>query len=337
MTVLSVAYPLFPVGPDSSGGAEQILYLVEREIVRAGHRSLVVASEGSRISGELIATTAPNSEMEDAIRRSAELEHFAAISGALKKNHIDVIHFHGLDFAAYLPMTAVAKLVSLHLPLSWYAPTAFDLDDVNFVCVSESQAAGTRYAAVTNGIDLARYTQLGPRVDGDLLWLGRICPEKGVHFALQVAHALDLNLKVAGPVHDFETHQRYFREQVAPLLDAKRRYLGPVAGELKSQLLSGARCLLVPSLAPETSSLVAMEAISAGTPVVAFRSGALPEVVENGVTGYIVDSEEAMCAAVKRVNQISPAVCRETAVRRFDSCRMASEYINMYRTMLTGR
>ncbi len=337
MTVLSVAYPLFPVGPDSSGGAEQILFLVEREIVGAGHCSLVVASEGSQISGELIATSAPNGEMTETVRRSAQLEHCGAISDALESNHIDVIHFHGLDFANYLPTTPVAKLVSLHLPLSWYSQTIFDLDNVNFVCVSQSQAAGTPYPVVTNGIDLARDTQIWSDRGGDLLWLGRVCPEKGVHIALQVAHALGMNLNVAGPVHDFQTHQQYFREQITPLLDAKRRYLGPVRGELKSQLLSGARCLLAPSLALETSSLVAMEAISMGTPVVAFRSGALPEVVEDGSTGYIVDSEQEMCAAVEKVNRISPAVCRDTAVRRFDSRRMASEYMTMYRTLLAGR
>ncbi len=335
MTVLSVAYPLFPVCEDSSGGAEQILYLLDREIVRAGHRSVVIAAEGSEISGELIATQVVDGQMTDEVRAHAQGEHRAAILKALASNsEVDVVHFHGLDFATYLPETRVPQLATLHLPLAWY-PAAALTSNVRFVCVSDAQALHIDFCVVHNGVDTSKYGSKLARRDY-LLWLGRICPEKGVHIALRVAHKIDVELVVAGPVHDFETHQRYFREEVSPLLDERRRYVGQVGGEQKLRLLEEARCLLVPSLVAETSSLVAMEAISAGTPVVAFRSGALPEIVDHGITGYVVDSEDEMTEAVRRVSQISSDTSRQIARERFSCQRMASQYLELYRVMKRG-
>ena len=335
MIVLSVAYPLFPVGADSSGGAEQILFLLDREIVRAGHRSLVIAATGSNVSGELIETSVATGQITDSVRSKAQSEHRHAISRTLQHADVDVIHFHGLDFAEYVPSTQAAMLATLHLPLSWYSEPSFKLDNLELVCVSRSQSAGTFRPVVCNGVDTTRFGQSSSAKGDYLLWLGRICPEKGVHIALRVAQRAGMKMIIAGPVHSFETHQRYFQEEISPLLDAKRTYLGPVGGDTKEQLLRYARCLLVPSLVAETSSLVAMEAMSAGTPVIAFRSGALPEIVEHGVTGYIVDSESEMVEAVQAIGQISRSICRDTAKRRFDSRRMAAEYLHRYEAMIS--
>ncbi len=306
LTVLSIAYPLFPVGPDSAGGAEQILYLLDREIVRSGNRSLVVAKPESTISGELVPT----------------------LDEALRNYSIDLIHFHGLDFNDYVPETNVRKFATLHLPLAWYPEQALTRPDVERICVSRSQASNTSFPVILNGIDFDRF-HTAPKSDY-LLWLGRICPEKGVHIALQVAHGRNLPLYIAGPVHPFESHQAYFCEQVEPLLDERRRYLGPVSGEEKNRLLAEARCVLIPSLVAETSSLVAMEAISSGTPVIAFRNGALPEVVDHERTGFIVDSQQDMSLALDRIEAISPGTCRETAKVRFDAARMARDYFKLY-------
>jgi glycosyltransferase involved in cell wall biosynthesis len=334
-TVLSVAYPLFPVGPDSSGGAEQILFLLDREIVRSGGRSIVVGATGSTISGELVATASANGVMTDSTREQAHREHRAAIDTILRGQHVDVIHFHGLDFDNYVPETNVPMLATLHLPLAWYSPSALTQSNVSLICVSQSQAAESGFPVVPNGIDLERF---GTAEKQDfLLWIGRICPEKGVHIALEVAHALDMQLLVAGPVHAFESHKSYFDNQVAPLLDKRRLYLGPVAGKAKADLLAAARCVLVSSLAPETSSLVAMEAISSGTPVIAFPNGALPEVVDHGRTGFIVDSQSAMAEAVSQLETISPEVCRSTATARFAADRMSRDYFNLYSSVVRSR
>jgi glycosyltransferase involved in cell wall biosynthesis len=334
MTVLSVAYPLLPVGPDSGGGAEQILSLVEQGLVDAGHQSVVIAAEGSKTAGELIEGSAALDEITDDIRREAQRVHLACIGKALERYPIDLIHFHGLDFYSYLPHHTVPMLATLHLPPSLYPTWIFNDARITLNCVSCAQADSVpgprKPPVVLNGVDTERYQgNSGERQY--LLVLTRICPEKGVHISLEVAHRLDLPLIIAGPVHPFKDHQIYFSEHVQPLLDEKRQYVGPVGADMKTALLAGARCLLIASLVAETSSLVAMEAISSGTPVIAFRSGALPEVVEHGETGFIVDDEDQMISAIQQTDKISPKTCRATAKRRFDARRMVNDYLEMYR------
>jgi glycosyltransferase involved in cell wall biosynthesis len=346
MKILSVAYPLFPVSADSAGGAEQILFLLERGLVGAGCQSVVVAAAGSRISGELVETPAASGQITDAVREQAQHVHAAEVRRALEQFPADLVHFHGLDFHEYVPAGDVPKLATLHLPLAWYPASIFELPSrdreraLTLCCVSETQTRtapnSRQLPVVPNGVDVARYAPNAQRA-GYLLWLGRICPEKGTDIALRVAHALDLPLMVAGPVHPFEYHQAYFSEAVQPRLDNKRQYIGPVGIDRKTELLSKARCVLIPSLAAETGSLVAMEALASGAPVIAYRSGALPEIVEHGMTGFIVDSEEEMAAAVQRTYEISSERCRAEALRRFDARRMVNDYLKLYRDLLASR
>lgn len=333
MLVLSVAYPLFPVSAESAGGAEQILYSVERGLVAAGHRSLVVSAPGSSVSGHLLAGARARAIITDQDQSDAQKQHQAQIESVLRGYSVDLVHYHGLDFSNYAPDTDVPAIATLHLPPGWYAPEAFQTKNVEFVCVSRSQhaalPAGVRATVIGNGVD-----PIGMASDSrreDLLWLGRICPEKGPDIALRVAHRLGIGLTVAGPVHGFAFHQQYFQEQVRPLLDDRRVYIGPVARPDKIRLVQQARAVLIPSLAPETSSLVAMEAITAGTPVVAFRSGALPEVIENGVTGFVVSDEAAMAEAVLHVNELQPRPSL------FSAERMVNEYIALYERVITSR
>lgn len=333
MNVLSVGYPLFPVSADAAGGAEQILSSVERGLVGAGHRSVVVAARGSQVSGELIETPVTEGEITEEVRRCAQTEHRRAIDAALREHEIDLIHFHGLDFYEYLPQREIPKLATLHLPVEWYPGSVFGLQSVRLNYVSRTQADGRAGPVVGNGVDVERYAGQFAKEDF-LLTIGRICPEKGTDVALRVAHRLDLPMVVAGPVHPFEFHQKFFHERVEPLLDEKRRYVGPVGLREKPELLGCARCLLISSSVAETSSLVAMEAISAGTAVVALRSGALPEVVEDGVTGLLCDTEEEMVQAVKRVGKISREQCRAQARARFSSSRMVADYLQLYRELV---
>jgi glycosyltransferase involved in cell wall biosynthesis len=334
VNILSVAFPLLTVGPGSGGGAEQILYLLERRLVAFGHRSFVIAAEGSEISGGLIPSPAAGGEITDAVRCKAQSIHRELIEDMLRNHSIDVIHFHGLDFHAYVPSDPghAAMLATLHLPLAWYPDEIFSIPAMLLNCVSQHQAAGVtgrRLLSITNGVDMSQY-KTGARLREHLLFMGRICPEKGVDAALRVAHQLDLPLLAAGPVHPFRTHQEYFTHHVQPLLDRKRRYLGSIGLAQKTKFLANARAVLIPSLAPETSSLVAMEAASAGTPVIAYRSGALPEVVAHGQTGFIVESEQEMADAVRCVSTISPDACRKRACELFDADCMAARYLELY-------
>jgi len=357
MTILTVAYPLLPAGPDSAGGAEQVLHLVERGIVAAGHRSLVIAAAGSIVSGELLKTASyleedtprgfchnsrPESlfssrKITEDLQAQAQRAHRYHIEQALADQKIDLIHFHGLDFHAYLSATRIPMLATLHLPLAWYPSQIFHLPGVVLNCVSQAQAASApddlRLPVICNGIDVSHYYG-NPSRQEFLLWLGRVCPEKGAHIALEIAHRLKRELILAGPVHPFPDHERYFTECVQPLLDSKRRYVGAVGRQTKIELLAHASCVLIPSQVPETSSLVAMEAAASGTPVVAAKLGALPEVIERGVTGFLAGSTEEMMEYVQRSAEISPQACRERACEQFSAERMVKDYLALYQTLL---
>jgi glycosyltransferase involved in cell wall biosynthesis len=338
LTVLNVAYPLAPVGPDAVGGAEQILSALDYALVAAGHTSLVIAAEGSTTAGTLLPVPAERGVLDDATRRRAEAHHCGAIARAIADWPVDVIHLHGIDFDTYLPW-AMPTLVTLHLPLDWYPPEALQPDrgDLWLVPVSQSQAASAPPGAVlrppiSNGVDIDALSRALRRRDFALV-LSRICPEKGIHLALDAAHRADVPLLIGGQVYDYPDHVRYFEREVAPRLDDKRRFLGPVGLRGKRRLLSSARCLIIPSLARETSSLVAMEALACGTPVVAFPNGALPEVVAEGRTGFLVQDVEQMAEALQRVSRIEPEVCRAEARTRFSYDAMIAGYFEAYHAL----
>jgi len=341
LTIMSVAYPLLPVCSSSGGGSEQIVHTLDQGLVRAGYRSIVIAARGSVVNGELIETPAAPAEITDSVREDAQQAHRYQIELVLNHHRVDLIHFHGLDFLAYRPrFHPPSHLATLHLPLTWYPSTLFEEPGLFLNCVSKNQARSEADAemlpVVPNGIDVEKF-QVCINKQEHLLWLGRVCPEKGAHVALRVAHRLNTPLIVAGPVHPFSAHKMYFKEQIEPLLDDQRCYIGPVDTKRKAELLANARCLLVPSLVAETSSLVAMEAISSGTPVVAFRSGALPEIIDDGLTGFIVQSEEEMAQAVLRTGCISPATCRAKAETRFAADRMCQDYFKLYDRILSSQ
>ena len=160
--------------------------------------------------------------------------------------------------------------------------------------------------------------------------LARICPEKGVHLAIAAAKRAGVPLLIAGELFSYEAHRRYFDKEVRPKLDRWRRWIGPVGTQRKRRLLQAARCVLIPSLAEETSSLVAREAAAAGSPVIAFARGALNDVVEHGRTGFLVDDATGMARAIERAGEINPETCRAAAHTRFSAEDMLGRYLGLY-------
>jgi len=338
LTVLSVAYPRAPVGPDAVGGAEQILSALDHALVQAGHRSLVLACEGSQVAGALLALPPPGPCLTEDGTAALHAAVATRLAATLADTQVDVIHMHGIDYHRYLPPPGPPLLATLHLPPAWYPPEGLAPPRARswVHCVSAAEAramppGSPALPPIPNGVAVERLAAHRPKRCGYALMLARICPEKGIHLALQAAHAAGTRLLIAGEVFPYPEHQAYFHDQVQPLLDASRRYLGPVGFVRKRRLLAAARCLLVPSLAAETSSLVAMEAASCGTPVIAFPSGALPEVVEHGRTGLLVEGVDGLVAGMAQAGTIDPDTCRATARRRFGHDRMAQAYLDRYR------
>jgi glycosyltransferase involved in cell wall biosynthesis len=336
LTVLNVAYPLAPVGPDASGGAEQVLTQIDRALVREGHTSVVIACEGSQTAGTLCPALHVAWQLDAVARRAAHEGARAAIRSAMTLWNFDVIHLHGVDFDAYLPPAGPPALATLHLPPAWYPAAVFrpSRPDTWLVCVSKAQRRDCPPSAallppIGNGVPVEEFERRFARRDFALA-LGRVCPEKGYHLALDAAAEADAPLLLAGEIFHYPEHEEYFEREIAPRLDRRRRFLGPVGLVRKRRLLGAARCLLIPSLVAETSSLTSMEALASGTPVVAFRSGALPEIVEHERTGFLVDGVSEMADAMRRVHEIDPETCRAAARERFSADRMASEYLALY-------
>lgn len=346
LKVLSVAFPFATVGPHAVGGAEQVLSRIDRALVAAGHTSVVVACEGSQTAGELFSFPPP---AEEALSREGRLRSATAVQSAIDRalaaHRVDLIHLHAFDLDAYTLPPDLPIVISLHLPVAWYRPQMWSqyAGRALFCCVSESQrralpAAIRDCSIIGNGVPLPPLESHWRKGDFALA-LGRICPEKNAHEAFDAGTRAGTRVLLGGQVFPFPEHQQYFRDHIEPRVRAipagrpQHAFLGRLQEHHKQALLARAKCLLHPTLAPETSSLVAMEALAAGTPVIAYRSGALPEVIEDGVTGFLVNDVEEMAEAMSRVHLLSPSVCRATARRRFGADRMIHRYFDLYRAV----
>lgn len=341
LTVLNVAYPLAPVTPSTAGGAEQVLLQLDRALHETGHRSLVLACSGSAVAGQLIESGSMPPLLDEPAQHTARRAHAGRLQAILERENVDVVHMHGIDFHHYLPPPGAPVLVTLHLPLDWYpADALFHTRPRTWMhCVSAAQHAtrpdGLRLLPpVANGVEIPATFNAGRREYA--LYLGRICHEKGVHLGMQAARLAGVPMIIAGAVFPYTDHIRYFTERIEPGLNPDCRFAGAAGPEAKRALFQNARCVLIPSLVEETSSLAAREALAAGTPVVGFRRAALAAIIEHGRTGYLVDSVEEMAEAIAACARIDPEHCREEARRQFPLKEMTDAYLRLYRRIADG-
>ncbi|MFL5304409.1 MAG: glycosyltransferase [Polyangia bacterium] len=344
LTVVSVAYALAEIGPDAVGGAEQVVSALDHALVAAGHRSIVVAPSGSRVAGMHVATGPVPTAFDAQTREAAGRAQAAALGRVLDDVRADVVHLHSVDLHEHLPGCGrTPVLATLHLPVAFYPPALMARADdgrvaLQFVSESQRRTAPPALAeapVVPNGVGLSLFRPRGRR-RGFALALGRICPEKRFDRALRAAADARVPLVIGGRVYPFPDHVRHFQDHIAPRLGPGARFAGPLDLSRKRRLLAAARCLVVASEVAETSSLVALEALASGTPVVAWRAGALPEIVEHGRTGFIVDTEAELADAIVAAAELSGDACRRAAEVRFSASRMFESYVALYR-QLAGR
>jgi len=348
LRILYIAYSLLPLSDASCGGAEQALLLVESQMRLRGHATTVAACDGSRLAADTFLTGIPPTEPDAFAKWDAV--HTDRIVVFVRKQQqsrpFDLIHDHGGSFWKHAAQVDAPVLATLHLPRSFYPEQAFASMPLNLEigCVSQSQARSfcdvpQLAGVVRNGIDVDRFP-FSDRKSDYLLWLGRICPEKGPHLALDAAGLAGMPIVLAGEVYPFSYHQNYFQQEIVPRLQGMQGRAKLVSGislERKLELIRDARAVLIPSLVDETSSLVAMEAMACGTPVVCFRRGALPEVVAHETTGFLVESLDEMVEAISEVAGIDPHACRERVELHFSAARVGDEYEQLYRGVIAPR
>lgn len=343
--ILYVAYPLLTVSDESAGGAEQVLWTLERQMTSRGLATTVAASAGSRVSSELFTTGEPCRAPDDFERRNQE--HQDRVVEFIRRQRdgspFHLVHDMSGSFWPRASEVDATVLSTLHLPRSFYAEQLFANvpGNVFFNCVSRSQARSFTdlprlQGVVTNGIALdllPAYTDREPR--RGLLWLGRICEEKAPHLALEIAHRAGMPITLAGQLYPFSYHREYFDREMAPRLRfPKVSYIDSPSRPLKRRLLRESRAVLITSQVDETSSLVAMEAAASGTPVIAFARGALPEIVGHGTTGFLVDDSEGAVQALRRVDGIDSSACVRHAWQNFSDVAMADGYTSLYDRLL---
>jgi glycosyltransferase involved in cell wall biosynthesis len=254
-------------------------------------------------------------------------------------SRFDVIHFH-TDFVhfPFVRRHPCANVTTLHGMMHPHDHEAFfdKYRDVPLVSISDNQrrpiSRANWRATVYHGLPSEDFT-FSREPSGYLVYLGRMSPEKRVDRAIDIAVRAHMPLKIAAKIYPEE--QNYFDRTLAPLIQSSPRieFIGEVDHQARNALLGGATAMLFPIEWSEPFGLVMIEALACGTPVIGWRRGSVPEVLEHGVTGYVVDDVEEAVAAVKRIDVLSRAACRRAFERRFNALRMANDYIAVYRAL----
>ena len=335
LRIAVTADPYLPVPPRLYGGSERVVALVVAGLVRRGHHVTLIAHPDSHTDACLIPYGVP--PHRGAIVRAREL---AQVSGALiaLRRRLDVIHSFGrlAALAPVLPMRGIKKIQSYGRAIPWkgvHRATRLGRGSLWFTGCSTNlyasgDASGSCWRTVFNPVDPSVYAAV-PHVAGNapLAFLGRIEPIKGTHSAIAIARGAGRRLVIAGNVTD----RAYFDAEVAPHVDGRVvTYVGEVDDAAKNRLLGAAAALLMPIEWEEPFGIVMAEAFACGTPVVGFARGSVPEVVRDGVNGFVVRSVQEAIEAVGRLGDIDRAAVRRDCEERFACDAVVSAYERIY-------
>lgn len=326
----------FPVPPSRYGGIESVVDLLASALVEARHEVTVFASGDSTTDAPL-SWTYPRALSERLGEPVPELRQ--ALACYERAGEFDVINDHtGLLAVAAEGLVSTPVLHTVHLPLDGELGDAYEQvarlsNRLMLAAISESQRRsrpGLPWLAICrNAVDASRFAW-GPGRGGYLAFVGRMGPEKGCHHAVAAAEECGLPLKIAAKCRDPQ-ERAYFREYIEPRLGQRIEYLGEIGHDEKVDLLRDARALLFPVEWEEPFGLVMLESLACGTPVVAMRRGAVPEVLEQGRTGIIVDRPDELAAAVAAAGSLDRADCRRAVEERFSPRSLAAAYLAAFR------
>jgi glycosyltransferase involved in cell wall biosynthesis len=341
--VLQVGPIWRPVSLEATGGIEALLAQLIPALEPMGCESTLLGGAGSRVAGADLVLVERAAELPEHCREERQACAADAVMEVMERGEaFEVIHNHNRHA---FPLSAIEGLAgrvlhTLHHPASssvcWIASRH---PKMRFAVPSEFQARKLREAGLTsvhvvpNGVDLSAFRFKADPV-GQLAFLGALKAQKGPDIALRVAAEVKLPIILAGPVDDVGRH--FFDTRVRPLLNGSARYVGVLGPSAKAALLGASSCLVMPSRWEEPFGMVAIEAMACGTPVVGLSNGALPEIVEEGVGGYLATTEAEMAELVRRACRLDRRRVRAQAASRFDISLTARRYTELYRE-LAGR
>ncbi|HKN10607.1 MAG TPA: glycosyltransferase family 4 protein [Pseudomonadota bacterium] len=339
MKIAQIAPLMESVPPRLYGGTERIVSYLTDELVRLGHDVTLFASGDSVSSANLVPCAAMALRLDSNVRDP--IPYYMLMLDRVREHadEFDMLHFHidQFHFPLFRPI-AHRTVTTLHgrQDLHDLKPLYLGFSDMPLVSISDEQrkpvASSNFVATVQHGIPADLLTpNFAPR-GGYLAFLGRISPEKRPDRAIQIAHMVGIPLKIAAKVDKVD--EAYFREQIEPLLTLPGiEYIGEINERGKAKFLGEASALLFPVDWPEPFGLVMIEAMACGTPVLAFRCGSVAEIVEDGVTGAIVDSMDEAVQVLPRVLGLDRRKVRRRFEQRFTATRMAKDYLQVYRSL----
>lgn len=339
MKIAQVAPIVERVPPKAYGGTERMVHALTEELIRRGHEVTLFASGDSQTSARLEAVY-PRSLREAKLKDVYGTNTWTLLNMGLAydmQDEFDIIHDHLAPLSIPTANVATTPVVmTMHGPFTADNRSLFQtLRTPYVVTISESQMYSlpnlNHMGTVYNGLPMEHYP-FGAEMGEYMLYVGRISREKGVHSAIEVAQLLDLPLILAAKVDRYDSV--YFKEYIEPKLSDRIRWIGEVSEEERNKLMAGARCFLHPVEWREPFGLTIIEAMACGCPVVAFDKGSIPELIETGVTGYVVQDVETMVEAVQNISAIDRAKCREHALTNFSASKMADGYEEVYRKIL---
>jgi glycosyltransferase involved in cell wall biosynthesis len=339
MRIAQIAPLTEAVPPQLYGGTERVIHWLTEELVALGHEVTLFASGDSRTSAQLVPVWPKALRLDGAVRDACALHMMMLEQVRRRAGEFDFLHFH-LD---YYPFSLFSRqstpfLTTLHgrLDLPEHQPVFSTFSSVPVVSISDTQRQPLPQAGWVRTIHHGLPTRLlapKPIEPTYLACLGRISPEKGVDRAIEIAEHCGLPLKIAAKIDNLD--RDYFEERIKPLLaSARAEYIGEISDREKAEFLSGALALLSPLDWPEPFGLVMIEAMACGTPVIAFDRGAVPEVVENGLTGFVVEDVIGAIKAVANIHQLSRPAIRKRFEERFTARRMATDYLAVYQELI---
>src|SRR3981081_187854 len=340
MRIAQVAPLTEAVPPKLYGGTERVVYWRTEELVALGHDVTLFASGDSCTSAKLEAPWPRALRFDGSIRDPNALHMVMLERVRQQADEFDFLHFH-LD---YYPFSLFSRqptpfLTTLHgrLDLPEHQPVFTTFSSVPVISISNAQRRPVPQAnwvrTIHHGLPEKLLMPL-PARPGYLAVLGRIAPEKGVDRAIKIATECGIPLKIAAKVD--RADQDYYDAIIRPLIDDNPliEYIGEIGDPEKSEFLSGAMALLVPIDWPEPFGIVMIEAMACGTPVVAYNRGSVPEIIDEGLTGFVVEDETSAVAAVDRLSKLSRHAIRKQFEARFTARRMALDYLAAYRGLM---
>lgn len=329
--------PGIPVPPVYYGGIERIVYLLANEYHALGHQVTLLAGPGSHCAGETI-TFGDNSPARPKSAIYMEILHVWKYL-LRNKNKFDLIHNFGrLIYLAPVINDPVKKIMSYQRQVTSRGIkiiTGLPNRNLFFTacseyCVATGNVSGN-WRAIFNTIDFSVYN-LNANINNDapLIFLGRLDRIKGAHTAIAAAKATNNKLIIAGNIPTTADNLAYFKTELEPQFDGNQiKYIGAIDDNQKNEYLGQAKALLFPIEWNEPFGIVMIEAMACGTPVIGFKRGAVPEVIDEGLTGYIVNNPEEMIRAIKKLENIPRHTCRDAAFKRFNIQKIAEEYLSI--------